>query len=259
LLLFRPDALLASFRPGNADPQVSASERKGAVYERLRRNCLVLFGANISTTLTRCRNCSILSLRVTMKFLVLFAHPQKDSFQAKLHQCVLEALGAAGHVVDDCDLYAEQFQPVLTRSEMDTYHDVSRNVDSVKDYVDRLRAAEGLVFVFPTWWYGMPAILRGYLDRVWLPGVCFDIVDGKTIPSLRKVTRLVIVTTCGSPYWLNRFYVGELNKRFFRRGIGRLISPEAKIVWLAQYNMDKATVLTKERFISTVRTALSKI
>lgn len=194
-----------------------------------------------------------------MKFLVLFAHPQRESFQASLHQCVLEALKAAGHVVDDCDLYAEEFQPVLTRTEMEAYHDVGRNAAAVKNYVDRLRAAEGLVFVFPTWWYGMPAILRGYLDRVWLPGVCFDIIDGKTYPSLQKITSLVVVTTCGSPYWLNRFYVGDLNRKFFTRGIGRLISPKAKISWLVQYNMDKATARTKERFLSTVRKTMSKI
>ena len=59
--------------------------------------------------------------------LVIYVHPLKDSFQSAVHRCVVEALTAAGHVVDDCDLYAEGFQPVLTSDERKVYHDVASN------------------------------------------------------------------------------------------------------------------------------------
>jgi putative NADPH-quinone reductase len=72
-------------------------------------------------------------------------------------------------VVDDRDLYADQFQPVLTLAEREVHYAVGANLAGVEGYVERLRAAEALVLCFPTWWYGMPAILKGWFDRIWLP------------------------------------------------------------------------------------------
>src|SRR4051794_3652677 len=98
-----------------------------------------------------------------MRFLVVFAHPVDDSFQSALHQRVVEALNAAGHAVDDCDLSAEGFEPALSAEERKNYHAVGRNTAHVEDHVARLRAAEGLVLVCPTWWFSPPAMLKGYI------------------------------------------------------------------------------------------------
>ena len=108
-----------------------------------------------------------------MRFLVIYAHPVEESFVSALHRCVVKALREAGHEVDDCDLYAEGFQPVLTRDERRAYHDVTAN-RADRDGDRAAAPCEGLVLVFPTWWYGMPAMLKGYIDRVWLPGVAFS-------------------------------------------------------------------------------------
>jgi NAD(P)H dehydrogenase (quinone) len=173
-----------------------------------------------------------------MRFLVLYAHPLKDSFQSAVHRCVVEALTAAGHAVDDCDLYAEGFQPALTPGERKVYHDVASNTASLPKEIDRLLKAEGLVFVFPTWWYGMPAILKGYFDRVWLPGVTFEVVAGRTRPLLSRVIRYAVVTTYGSPWWLNTIMLGDPNRRVFMRGIRHVVSPNARTLWIAQYGLD---------------------
>src|SRR5215212_8347222 len=108
-----------------------------------------------------------------MRVLVLFAHPLADSFAASLHRAVIAKLRQGGHEVDDCDLYAEGFDPVLSAPERRDYNTPSPDLSGVAGHVDRLKAAEALVLCFPTWWYGMPAILKGYFDRVWLPGVAF--------------------------------------------------------------------------------------
>ncbi len=96
-----------------------------------------------------------------MRFLVIFAHPVRDSFQSALHRGVVDVLTTAGHEVDDCDLYAEDFQPALTADERRAYHSPTPQTASVAREIERLRRAEGLVLVFPTWWFGMPAILKG--------------------------------------------------------------------------------------------------
>jgi putative NADPH-quinone reductase len=156
-------------------------------------------------------------------------------------------------MVDDCDLYAEDFQAVLSKSERDQYHDVSANRSAVTKDVERLLQCEGLVFVFPTWWYSLPAILKGYFDRVWLPGVAFDVKGPRTVPLLTRVVRLGAVTTFGSPWWLNNLYVRNPNRTLFLRGIRRLVSPRARTLWLARYGMDYIDNAARLRFLERVR------
>ena len=193
-----------------------------------------------------------------MRFLVIYAHPVEDSYQAAIHRCVVGALTKAGHEVDDCDLYAEGFQPVLTRKERLDYHDVAINRSIAPHDVERLQTCQGLIFVFPTWWYGMPAILKGYFDRVWLPGVAFDVQGPKTIPLLTHIVRLGVVTTFGSPWWLNKLYVGNPNGKLFMRGIRRLLSPQARTLWLARYGIDYIDHAKREQFIKKVAAQLLK-
>lgn len=186
-----------------------------------------------------------------MRVLVVYAHPVEESFVAALHQCVLKALRDAGHEVDDCDLNAEGFSPVLTGDERRAYHDVNANRAIGPSDVERLRRCEGLVFVFPTWWYGMPAILKGYIDRVWLPGVAFELKNGRTLPLLHNIVRFAAVTTYGSPWWLN-LLMGNPSRRVFMRGIRYLFARRVRMLWLAQYGMDSADAATRERFLRKV-------
>src|SRR6188474_2029920 len=125
-----------------------------------------------------------------MNVFVLFAHPVESSFNASLHRLIVERLRTKGHAVDDCDLYAEDFDPRLSREERLGYHDTAANVDSVRSYVDRLKRAEALVLSFPVWNYGYPAILKGFFDRVFLPGVSFELVNGKVRPSLHNIGKV---------------------------------------------------------------------
>lgn len=187
-----------------------------------------------------------------MRVLVVYAHPVADSYQAALHRCVVDALTAAGHAVDDCDLYAEGFEPVLSRAEREVYHDPGRNGGAVTAHVERLLRSEGLVFVFPTWWYGMPAILKGYLDRVWLPGVAFKVENGRTKAMLQNIVRYAVVTTYGSPWWLNAFVARDPNRHMMLNGLRHLFSPKARTVWLARYGMDYIDDAARERFLQKV-------
>ena len=127
-----------------------------------------------------------------MRVLVIYAHPVESSFHAAMHLRVVAALRKAGHEVDDCDLYAEGFNPVLSREERLNYHDTSINQLPVKPYVERLQRADALVFCFPVWCFGLPAILKGWFDRVLMPGVSFDISDPAHVkPALTHLKRMV--------------------------------------------------------------------
>ena len=126
-----------------------------------------------------------------MRILVLYSHPVETSYNAALHAQVVASLVDAGHEVDDCDLYAEGFDPVLSREERLGYHDVPSNRRRLQSHVDRLQRAEALVLCFPTWCFGLPAMLKGYFDRVFMPGVAFDLSDPAHVrPSLTHLRRL---------------------------------------------------------------------
>lgn len=132
-----------------------------------------------------------------MKALVLYAHPCGESFNAAVHSAVVETLTARGWDVDDCDLNAEGFSPVLSEAARRGYHDIPDNIAPVRDYVARLQAAEALIMVFPVWNFGYPAILKGFLDRVFLPDVSFKLTGGDVKPGLTNIKKLAACTTYG--------------------------------------------------------------
>lgn len=186
-----------------------------------------------------------------MKALVLFAHPCPESFGAALHATVVETLTARGWDVDDCDLNAEGFQPVLTEAERRAYHEEPGNCGPVQPYVDRLRAAEALIFSFPVWNFGYPAILKGFLDRVFLPGVSFKLVDGKVKPNLTHIRKLAAVTTYGGTRW-RAIGAGDPPRKHFTRAVWHVTRPE-KMRYLALYDMNRATDATRAAFLDRVR------
>ena len=110
-----------------------------------------------------------------MRVLYLYCHPVQESFHGALRALALAGLARAGHDVDLCDLYAEGFNPVLDASERRTYHDLEQNRRGLEGYIDRLQRADALLVQFPTWCFGAPAMLKGYLDRLLLPGVAFEL------------------------------------------------------------------------------------
>jgi len=183
--------------------------------------------------------------------LVLFAHPCPESFSAALHKTVVETLEAKGWDVDDCDLNAEGFSPVLTEAERRAYHDVPENLGPVSDYVERLRAADALILVFPVWNFGYPAILKGFLDRVFLPGVSFKLQDGQVVPNLKKIRRLAAVTTYGGTR-LRATLAGDPPRMCVTRAVWHVCRP-FKTRYLALYDMNRASDAKQDRFLNRVR------
>jgi putative NADPH-quinone reductase len=185
-----------------------------------------------------------------MRALVLFAHPCEESFSASLHRVVVERLAAKGWEVDDCDLYAEGFQPVLSAAERRGYHDVATNRAPVAGYVERVQAAQALVMVFPVWNYGYPAILKGFFDRVFLPGVSFAMKNGVVQPSLQNLRRVAAVTTYGGT-WLRSTLAGDPPRKIIMRQMRGLTRPD-KLRYLALYDMNRATAEARGQFLAKV-------
>lgn len=193
-----------------------------------------------------------------MRVLVLYAHPNPASFGAAIKDTVLDALAAGGHEVDFCDLYAEKFDPVLTTEERVGYLDEATNIEPVADYVARVRAADALLLVHPVWNFGYPAILKGFFDRVFLPGVSFKLVDGRVQGNLRHIRVLGTITTYGAHRW-RAFAAGNPPKRFATRALRALVALTARSFYLAHYDMNRSTPQTRAQFLARVRRQLLRI
>jgi putative NADPH-quinone reductase len=189
--------------------------------------------------------------------LVLFAHPCEESFSASLHRCVVETLAARGWEVDDCDLYAEGFDPVLSARDRREYHDLAKNRDRVQDHVARLLAAQALILVFPVWNYGYPAILKGYFDRVFLPGVSFTLENGVVKPNLRNIRKLAAVTTYGGSR-LRTLLAGDPPRRVVGRALRGVTRPD-RFRYLALHDMNRATAADREAFVARVKGEMERL
>lgn len=188
-----------------------------------------------------------------MRVLAILANPVETSFGAALFKAAVEALKEAGHEVDECDLYAEEFQPVLTREERLNYKKIPENRKHVAGYVERLQAADGLFICFPVWVSGPPAILKGFFDRILLPGVAFEIrPDGKVVGSLTNIRKITAVATYGNNWW-KVLASGDPARKILTRYILGYTNFKASVRYIAQYKMNTMTEQRGRQFIEKVR------
>lgn len=193
-----------------------------------------------------------------MRVLVLFAHPVETSFGAAVHAKLLATLKARGHVIDDCDLYAENFNPVMSRQERIDYHDVMLNRANVSSYVDRVLQAEAICFSFPVWNMGFPAILKGFVDKVFLPGVSFNMAaNGAYVPCLHNIKRVGVACTYGQGRVL-ALLAGDPIRRYIKRSFMHNCAPGSRCDYIACYDMNHTTADKRTAFLAQIEQAFSK-
>ena len=192
-----------------------------------------------------------------MRVMVVYAHPVEESFNAAIHRVVVETLRGRGHEVDDCDLYAESFPAIMGREDRLLYHDIPANRALAKPWIERLEAAEALVLVFPTWVFGPPAILKGFLEKVFVPGVAFQLIDGKVRGALRHLKRVGGVSTYGGTRW-RALLAGDPPRKIFSRVLRAYVGPAVPVSFLGCYDMNRNQKPELTAFLERVREIYSK-
>lgn len=187
-----------------------------------------------------------------MNVLVVYCHPVPTSFVAAVRDRVVEALERRGHDVRVEDLYAQGFGPSLTAAERLAHREIGVEPE-LQEYATNLRWCDSIVFVYPTWWSGMPATLKGWLDRVWARGVAWDLPPGASTVRgrLRNVRRLAIVTTHGSARRIN-WLEGQAGRGTVFRSLRVLCHPLVRTTWLALYRMDHIDDSVRAKFLDKV-------
>ena len=194
-----------------------------------------------------------------MNVLVVYCHPNPKSLIAAACDRAVSSLTEAGHDVRVTDLYADGFTPEMTAEERHS-HKAAGIAHELERYADELRWAESLVLVYPTWWSGMPAMLKGWFDRVWVAGVAWSIPEGARRPKglLRQIRPIVVVTSHGSSKWIN-VVEGEAGKRMVSRGIRGICSRRGRTRWCALYDVDNSTAEQRHKFLDRVDRTLARL
>lgn len=169
-----------------------------------------------------------------------------------LRSRVLDELTRCGHEIRHFDLYKEEFNPVFTAYER-LHHvgdiDVKlAELSELKPYVDSLQWCDALVLVYPTWWGAQPALMKGWIDRVFMNEVAWVLPDGEARIKalLTNVRKFAVVTTHGSSKFVNALQ-GESGKRIAMRSIRLMFHPRVRTKWIAVYKLDRSSDSRKAR------------
>jgi putative NADPH-quinone reductase len=196
-----------------------------------------------------------------MQVLVVFAHPRRDSFSHAVFETTLTALRNAGHVVNSINLYEDEFDPRMTAGEYVAYR-TSNPIcsEQVRRYAELLTATEALVFVYPTWWWGLPAILKGWLERVLVPGVAFEFGPSRhnLVPNLTALRRIVGVTTYGST-WLYTKVFNDAGRRMLVRTVRLVCNRSTRSTWVAMYEIDASKPEQRRAFLTKIERTLAAL
>jgi len=189
---------------------------------------------------------------------VVHSHPLTDSYNHALFRTIVDQLRER-HQVIATDLYRERFSPVMTEPERRSYYQPPYAEDEVAPLVRQLRQADGIIFCFPHWWFSMPAMLKGYFDRVWAPGTAFvhDLNGGRIEPLLTNIKLFGVVTTYGSPWWLTRIVMQDPGRKVLFRALKPMCGPGVRSFYLAHYDMDRSTPASRQAFAERVRTKIA--
>ena len=196
----------------------------------------------------------------TMKALIVFSHPNPGSFNAHILSKVRATLADRGAETRLIDLYDEDFNPVMSREEREGYHTHAENELPVAEHLEDLRWCDTLIFIYPTWWFGLPAMLKGWLDRVFVPHATFTMPTAETPMGgqLHHIKTMAGITTCGARWWQSKV-IGEPGRKTILRGIRFLVNPRCKTRYTALYKIDSSTQHDRERYVAKVTSMVARL
>lgn len=158
------------------------------------------------------------------------------------------------------DLYAECFDAAMTSTERGSCYEGHYFTKAVATQIERLLSAEAIVLIFPTWWFSFPAILKGWFDRVWAPGVAYDHSTGygPIKPRLHNLREILVVTSLGAPWWVDWIIMRQPVKRVLKTAIAGTCAPKCRFQMVSVYKCEGLTSAQVDEFWSRVKRVLDK-
>lgn len=139
-----------------------------------------------------------------MRTVIVYAHPWNGSLNRAILDSFIKGLKAGGHEIDLIDLNKDKFNPVMSEADLAGYSKGQVLDPMVKDYQARLDKANHLAMIFPMWWSSLPAILKGFIDRVFTQGWAYDYKGMMLEGKLKNIRSATVIYTMNMPrffYW----------------------------------------------------------
>lgn len=151
-----------------------------------------------------------------MKVVIVFNHPYQRSFCNAILNSVTNGLKKVNHEVDLIHLDNDNFNPIMTAGDLKGFRDKKPIDPKVLEYSQRIKNADHLIFIFPIWWELMPALTKGFVDKVIFPGVAYDYTNRQNTrmkPLWKNLKGVTMITTMNTPSWLYYLLFGNAIKK----------------------------------------------
>lgn len=188
-----------------------------------------------------------------MKTVIIYNHPYHGSFCHALMESVITGAKLAGHNVDLIDLDSDKFNPVMTGQDLLAFRNHQASDSQAIDYINRIKEADHLVLIFPIWWELMPAMMKGFIDKVIFPGATYNYTKSGygMISTLSKLKSTTVITTMNTPKLMYRFVFGNAIQKALIKGTLKKYGIK-KVKWLS-FNMVKASSdKTRKKWLTLV-------
>lgn len=194
-----------------------------------------------------------------MKVVIVFNHPYEGSFGNAILNAVTKGLKSANHEVDLMHLDNDGFNPVMSKADLKAFVEHKPVDPQVIDYNERLEKADHLIFIFPIWWDLMPAMTKGFVDRVLTPGVVYDHHPRGfgLVPLLKKLKGITVITTMNKPKIMYSLLIGNLIKKAMLKSVFKTMGYK-NLKWIS-YNMVKSVSQQKRvKWLTDIENRFSK-
>lgn len=190
----------------------------------------------------------------------MFNHPNERSFGYAILNAVVNGLKSANHEVDLMHLDNDGFNPVMSKADLKGFVEHKPIDPQVIDYNERLEKANHLIFIFPIWWDLMPAMTKGFIDRVLFPGVAYDHHPRGfgLVPLLKGLKGVTVITTMNKPKIMYSLLIGNLIKKAMIKSVFKTMGYK-NLKWIS-YNLVKSVSQEKRvKWLMGVEIKFSKI
>jgi NAD(P)H dehydrogenase (quinone) len=147
--------------------------------------------------------------------LIINGHPDKQSYNYALSEAYKSGANKTNAIIDTINISELDFNPNLRFG----YRQRTELEPDLKDAIDKLKKADHIVWFFPLWWAGLPALMKGFIDRTFIPGITFEFIEGKAAPIglLKGKTSRIIITT-DTPKWYDYIVMKRPVLKQFKKG-----------------------------------------
>lgn len=151
--------------------------------------------------------------------LIIYAHPNKDGHCGYFLESIIDYLNSEGTEYEIIDLYQMAFGPILKNEEHYTsgHNEIA---DEVIEIQEKIRKTNRFIFIYPTWWQNMPSLLKGFVDRIFLPKFAFSFVYNGIIPKGHlKSKKAVIFTSTGAQRIFTKLLFSDRSVKVLKKDV----------------------------------------